>query len=141
MWPLDYHSRLAQWVNLRRQVQAMLLPAGLHEINQWWYQCPWRPYYLHWDDRQQWPGPWELLADNVFCDLARALGMLYTIRLIATYNDCEIRLVETNLGNLVLVDQAKYVMNWRPNTVVNIPSNSLAVQRTLESPVLDQLIR
>jgi hypothetical protein len=92
----------------------------LEEINSWWFAAPWRPYYLHWDDQLTWPDPWQLLSDNVYCDLARALGILYTITLLDRVDMASTRLVLTEDGsNLVLVAKEKYILNWNPDSIVN----------------------
>jgi hypothetical protein len=89
-------------------------------INSWWYNCPWKPYYLHWDDQPSWPDPWQLLSDNHYCDLARGLGILYTITLLDRADLGDAQLVLTDTGdNLVLVAKSKYILNWDQDTVVN----------------------
>ena len=69
LWPADFERRLIQWRQLRDRVKDLDLESYLLTINDWWFQTPWQPYYLHWDDRRDWPDPWQLLDDNVFCDL------------------------------------------------------------------------
>jgi hypothetical protein len=92
----------------------------LEEINAWWFNTPWRPYYLHWDDQPTWPDPWQLLSDDVYCDLARALGILYTITLLDRADMAPADLILTEEGdNLVQVTKEKYILNWNPDTIVN----------------------
>jgi len=72
-----------------------------------------------------WPDPWVLLSENTYCEVARSLGMCYTLLLIGITN-IELVLAKNNIGEdvvLVLVDNAKYILNYWPNTVI---SNSLA---------------
>lgn len=120
MWPADFASRLEAWSNLRNQTQSIDLPTALARINTWWFQTPWKPYYLHWDDLPNWPDPWQLLSDNYYCDLARGLGILYTISLLdhADLTDAELVLTEDDC-NLVLVNKRKYILNWDKDTIVN----------------------
>lgn len=141
MWHPTYPDRLAAWVQLRERCQSVPLPSCLSAINLWWQSSPWRPYYLHWDDRQTWPDPWQLLADDVFCDVARALGMLYTVRMLERFDCADAYLVQTDQNNLVLVDQGKYVLNWAPDVVVNIQSQTFNIKTVLEPAVLESLIR
>jgi hypothetical protein len=120
MWPDTFGDRLTSWNQLRNHTQALPVEHALEQINQWWFQTPWRPYYLHWDDMPTWPDPWQLLNDNVYCDLARALGILYTITLLNRADLATAELVLTESGhNLVLVNKTKYILNWVPNNVVN----------------------
>ena len=132
MWATQYHDRLAAWVSLRNRCHDLDLDQSLEAINHWWFDAPWRPYYLHWDDRATWPDPWQLLADNQYCDLARALGMLYTIDLVDRPDVLDRELVETDQGNLVLVNKGKYILNWAADEILNIQSQSIVIKRSTQ---------
>mgnify|MGYP003336154633 CR=1 FL=1 len=120
MWPKDFADRLTAWSDLRAQAQSMDCQEALEKINAWWFQIPWKPYYLHWDDLPMWPDPWQLLSDNIYCDLARGLGILYTISLLDRADLTSATLVLTETGdNLVLVAKEKYILNWDRDTIVN----------------------
>jgi hypothetical protein len=70
---------------------------------------------------ENWPDPWELLSENTYCEVARALGMCYTLHLIGI-TDIELVLARNNTAEdvvLVLVDNAKYIMNYWPDTVIS----------------------
>lgn len=119
-WPQHFSSRLESWNVLRDSCQNLPLETALTTINEWWFNVPWKPYYLHWDDQQDWPDPWQLLSDNIYCDLARGLGILYTISLLDRADLTSATLVLTDQGdNLVLVAKEKYILNWDRDTVVN----------------------
>ena len=120
MWPVDFASRLESWNHLRESCQTTSIESALENINSWWFDVPWRPYYLHWDDQPKWPNPWQLLSDNHYCDLARALGILYTITLLDRADLGDATLVLTDQGdNLVQVSKSKYILNWDKDTIVN----------------------
>lgn len=141
MWHREYQARLAAWVDLRNRSTNLPISECLLSIESWWQASPWRPYYLHWDERETWPDPWQLLADNVFCDVARALGMLYTVYLLDR-EDCQtFEMVEAEQGNLVLVQQGKYIMNWIPDSIVNIRSKELRIKTVLEPTFLARITR
>ena len=120
MWSADFADRLAAWSDLRTRVQSLKLEPALTAINHWWFGTPWQPYYLHWDDQVTWPDPWQLLSDNVYCDLARGLGILYTISMLDRADMADAELVSTKDGsNLVLVAKRKYILNWNKDSIVN----------------------
>jgi hypothetical protein len=119
MWCSTFEQRLAAWNSLRDRVRDQSKLDALREINIWWQQTPWRAYHLHWDDRQDWPDPWQLLSDNIYCDLARALGILYTITVLDRDDMQDAELVETEQGNLVLVEGGKYILNWGKDLGLN----------------------
>lgn len=120
MWSSTFEARLQDWQQLRHSVYDLPKVECLQMINQWWFRSPWCGYYLHWDDRASWPDPWQLLHDNIFCSIARGLGMLYTVSLLDRADLQHSEMVETENDNLVLIDSGKYVLNWDRNTVVNI---------------------
>jgi hypothetical protein len=141
MWPVTFEDRLESWARLRQQVQSLSTESALFQINQWWYTCPWRPYYLHWDDQPNWPDPWQLLSDNHYCDLARGLGILYTITLLDRADLTDTTLVLTQTGdNLVLVNKSKYILNWDQDTVVNTNQEANIKKQLTQQQVKQQYL-
>lgn len=114
----------------------MDLEPSLHLVNDYWMASPWKPYYLHWDDQKTWPDPWQLISDNIYCDLARALGIVYTILLLERADMGLVEIVETDQGNLVLVQSGKYILNWHPGAILNNPSTEINAIRRLDSSKL-----
>jgi len=120
MWPRTFAERLESWAQLRQQASTADVETALHAINSWWFQTPWRAYHLHWDDRVVWPDPWQLLSDDLYCPLARGLGILYTITMLDRPDLQDAVLAEVDSDNLVLVEQKKYILNWDPEQMLNI---------------------
>ena len=117
----DYVTRLRSWVDLRNKLLRLPINQQAVEIDRFWHRVPTQHHYLHTDFIKDWPDPWQLLSDNTYCNYARALGMIYTLLLLGNKN---IDLVDAKDDNsnevvLVLVDDAKYVLNYWPDTVVN----------------------
>ena len=138
MWPVTFAGRLESWYSMRQQCHALSVEPAVEIINSWWLQTPWQPYYLHWDDRVTWPDPWQLLNDNVYCDLARGLGILYTISLLDRADLADATMVLTEDGyNLVLVDKSKYILNWNPDTVVNT-NQEIRIKRQMSQHQIKQ---
>jgi hypothetical protein len=141
MWPATFALRLESWNSLREQCQSLYIEQALDVINSWWFDVPWRPYYLHWDDQPNWPDPWQLLSDNHYCDLARALGILYTITLLDRADLTDATLVLTDQGdNLVLVGKSKYILNWDRDTVVNTIQATNIKKQLTQSAVKQQYL-
>jgi hypothetical protein len=120
MWPSSFCARLQSWNALRDNCILLPTESALLSINAWWFAAPWRPYYLHWDDEADWPDPWQLLSDDIYCEVARGLGIMYTIILLNRADLAPVRLVLTDSGvNLVQVQKEKYILNWNRDSVVN----------------------
>lgn len=136
----DFYSRLRSWHELRKTLEGSSLDQICVEVDSFWQQCPLSNHYLHPDDIEDWPSPWELISDNNFCYYARALGMIYTLLLLGVKDIDFVESTDYN-GNdvvLVLVDNAKYVMNYWPRSVLNI---NLAEFKITKHISIDTLIR
>ncbi len=141
MWPRTFDERLASWTQLRQQAALADPESALTAINSWWFQTPWRAYHLHWDDQADWPDPWQLLSDNLYCPLARGLGILYTIALLDRPDMQDTVLAEVGSDNLVLIDKEKYILNWDLDTIVNTNPRVLNFRHSVTQEQIKQQIR
>ena len=119
MWPVKFEQRLIAWNQLRTTSKNLPIDQALANINNWWNNTPWRAYHLHWYDCTTWPDPWEILSDNIYCDIARGLGILYTIAMLDRDDLEDVIFAATDQGNLVLIDSGKYILNWGPELRLN----------------------
>jgi hypothetical protein len=142
MWLSKFEQRLQSWTQLRETAFCQDSETALMTINSWWFQTPWTAYHLHWDDRLDWPDPWQLLSDNIYCPLARGLGILYTITMLDHPDIQDAELIEVDGDNLVLVSKEKYILNWSQEEIVNIsPANkNKNSRRSLSQAVLKQQV-
>lgn len=137
-WPATFEARLDNWNQLRTQVADQPVESALETINSWWFQSPWTAYHLHWDDQNTWPDPWQLLSDNMYCEVARGLGILYTITCLNRGDMDSAQLVLTNDDrNLVLLDKSKYILNWDRTVVLNT-SSEIEVKKSLHQSQITQ---
>lgn len=123
MWNLLPSERLRHWHNFRKDLNKKPLEQALQDVQHLWSYAPYVAHYLTTDRIAEWPNPWELLYENYYCDLAKALGIVYTLYLTDHRPEMEIR-VYNDLStkeqyNLVLVNQGKYVLNLVHDEVVN----------------------
>ena len=112
------------------------------QVDEFWQRVPTQTHYLHPDFIQDWPTPWELLNDNVYCYYSRALGMIYTLLLLGNKNIDLVEAVDDNSNEvvLVLVDNAKYLLNYWPDTVVNNQITDFVITRSLDiSPLYSKI--
>ena len=141
MWPSTFAQRLESWSQLRAQAALVDSESALHLINAWWFHAPWRAYHLHWDDQSTWPDPWQLLSDNMYCSLARGLGIVYTIAMLDRTDLQDSHFVDTGSDNLVLVDKKKYILNWDAEQVLNINPGPYKVHHSVSQQEIKQQIR
>ncbi len=137
-WPATFEARLDSWNQLRTQVADQPVESALETINSWWFQSPWTAYHLHWDDQITWPDPWQLLSDNMYCEVARGLGILYTITCLNRDDMDSAELVLTKDDrNLVLLDKSKYILNWDRTVVLNT-SSEIEFKKSLHQSQITQ---
>jgi hypothetical protein len=141
MWPKTFAERLESWAQLRTQASTADVETALGAINSWWFHAPWRAYHLHWDDRAVWPDPWQLLSDDLYCPLARGLGILYTITMLDRADLQDAVLIEIDSDNLVQVHKKKYILNWDSDTIVNISPTGSRTRHSITQEQIKQQIR
>lgn len=134
VFQLNYDARLRSWYNLRSQIEDTSTQNKVFEIDRWWQKAPLVNHYIHILDSETWPGPWDLLVENTYCTVARALGICYTLLLVGV-DDIELVEATDSAGEdvvLVLVDRAKYIMNYWPETVISNTLNDFSIKRTID---------
>ena len=140
MWPPTYQERLADWVRLRQAAAALEQPEQLMLINDWWFRAPIVNHLILWQNARIWPTPWHLLNNNGYCELARALGIVYTIMLVENYTD--LKIIQTTQDNLVQVDHGKYILNWAPGEMLNTHSTPIpTVKNMIDSSELESFLQ
>ncbi len=133
VFQLNYESRLKSWYDLRKSLENADIETKCVEIDKWWQSAPLVNHHLHPQEISTWPDAWVLLADNVYCNLARGMGMIYTLLLLGV-TDIDFCLATDDNSEdvaLVLVDNAKYVMNYWPGMVLNIKSKDFSIVSSL----------
>ena len=141
MWFSTFAQRLESWQQLRLTVRSQSAQAAAETVNQWWFRAPWSAYHLHWDDQSDWPDPWQLLSDNMYCPVARGLGILYTIAMIDHPELQDAVLTDTGTDNLVLIANGKYILNWDQSRVLNIDPGLYQVRHSLTQQQVQQQTR
>jgi hypothetical protein len=125
MFKLSKSDRFNRWKSFRQNLNSLQLSDAITETNDFWNQCPYRPYYLDPYDSALWPDPWQLIDENIYCDLAKALGMLYTLHLTEHRSllDPELRIYQNQKNqyqyHIAYFCHGKYVLNLIEGDVVN----------------------
>lgn len=125
MFKLSTSDRLGHWKRFRSEISSLSLDEAMESTNDFWKSCPYTPYYLEPDNPDNWPDPWQLITDNYYCDLAKTLGIVYTLHLsdhflllkpeIRVYYDSSTKYSY----HIAWFDDGKYVINLDESAVVN----------------------
>jgi hypothetical protein len=142
VFQLEYETRLKSWYELRQSLEDKDIATRCLEIDKWWQYAPLVNRHLHPQDTLNWPGPWELLHDNIYCHIARGLGMVYTLSLLGVKNIdfCLAKDDNSEEFALVMVDNAKYIMNYYPDSVLNINSTEFKIDYKLDIAKITSII-
>jgi hypothetical protein len=126
-WILTPTERLRKWQTFRNSLNSISLEDACQQTVNLWSYAPFVKHYL--DSNKDaslvpWPDPWTLLYENYYCDIAKALGMLYTLY-FTVHKPADIKLCiykdKTNgeIYNLVELEDEKYILNMEFASVVN----------------------
>lgn len=125
MFQLRAEDRLRSWREFRTKIESLPLEQALDQTLEFWSGAPFVPFNLDVTDIESWPDPWTLIEENVYCDVAKCLGIVYTITLSKhrTNVDVEFRVyVDPNTGyeyNLAWINRGKYILNMIDGEVLN----------------------
>lgn len=121
---ISCRDRILKWRQWRNSLTTLNLESCLKEISLTWAKAPLVNHYLIPDDIVDWPDPWNLINDNIYCDLSIALGMFYTLSLCDNPNitdNIRIEIYKSNNDwiNLCSIDNGLYMLNYIPSSIVN----------------------
>ena len=125
MFQLKAEDRLRSWREFRLVLDQLPLEQALAQTVEFWARAPFVPFSLDLSDQNNWPNPWQLIEENIYCDIAKCLGILYTITLTKHRKDLDLELRvyrSTTSGyeyNLAWINQGKYILNMVDGEVLN----------------------
>jgi hypothetical protein len=139
----DYDYRLREWKNLRIISRGKAMRDLCVDIDRWWQQAPLVNHHLHPQDTGNWPDPWTILSDNIYCTLTRAIGICYTLLMTDIIDVHLVQAVDQQCEehNLVIVGGAKYILNYYPNSVLSTNLNEFKIKATLPLNTLQEHIK
>jgi hypothetical protein len=121
-----YEQRLVQWRDLRSKVENENNPIKLclDFCNNLQPDRLWLDPY----DSSQWPKPWELIHENVFCNLSKLLFFCYTFQLTDRFSHCSF---EIHIG-ISKKQSAHHFVLFIDNQAIGYYNNEMCVLDNLE---------
>ena len=122
MFNRKYEERLHLWSKFRESLEVTSTP--LQDVIDFYSLAPTINISLDPWDQKTWPGPWELIDENTYCDFARVLGMCYSLQLTERFKESsfEIHICIDNTKSetyyLLYIDM-QHVLGYK-NQVVDI---------------------
>jgi hypothetical protein len=125
MFKLNPSDRLDRWKSFRFSLNEFSIGKAVELTNELWAACPFTPFYLDPEDLNSWPDPWTLLDENYYCDLAKVLGIIYTLHLCDHGKNLQPELrIYTNTKtrhtyHIAYLCDGKYVLNLIEGEILN----------------------
>ena len=123
MFQLKAEDRLRSWREFRTSIESLPIEQALAQTAEFWARAPFVPYNLDPAMPQAWPDPWTLVYENSYCDVAKCLGIVYTISLTKHKTPVEFRVYrDSKTGyeyNLAWFARGKYILNMIDGEVLN----------------------
>jgi hypothetical protein len=82
MFGLSVTERLLEFHKIRNSIENIELQEQILTIVALWEKAPQCNQYYSADFTENWPDPWQLLADGVYDPVSVGLGMFYTLALL-----------------------------------------------------------
>lgn len=140
MWTNDFEELLLEWAALRQEASELPVEEALTLIHDWWNTAPIVNNTVHFTDPDNWPLPWDLLAQNGYCDVAKCLGLCYTIILIKHEDIKSLHMVQTDNYTLVQINEGQYTLNDQPGSIT-ADTSDLCVRFTYDCEDLKNKIQ
>lgn len=120
-------EKIIYWRLFRESLSVW--PDSLQSVALKWSQAPLVNHYLT-NNYLEWPDPWVLITEGLYCDFARALGIYYTLLLCSLPNKelLKINYYNNNEKNeeLMLVIYGDKVLNYNIGEVVDFATLDLS---------------
>ena len=108
MFDQSYMERLKIWHDFRNQLETSENP--MEETIEFWNKAPLYAIATDPYDKESWPDPWTMIANNEYCNFLKILAIFYTLQLTDRFSQSrfEIHIVldekESNIIYLLFVD-------------------------------------
>lgn len=84
MFEKSFYERLRVWRELRNKVETSNTP--FEDVLDFWRKAPLGRPYTDPYDSENWPDPWELIHENIYCEFLQILGICYTLQLTERFS-------------------------------------------------------
>lgn len=85
MFNKSYYHRLRAWKEFRDTLEISSTP--FQDVLSFWRIAPLGRQYTDPYDSNNWPDPWELIHENIYCEFLQILGICYTLQLTERFSD------------------------------------------------------
>ena len=135
----QYEDRLLEWAEFRQSLEKDI--NAFQKVVDFYNRIPRCSINTDPWDRKSWPGPWELVYENQYCNFCIILGMCYTLQLTESFNGKTFEIIigrdMENNARLYLLSINKEVIGLDDNYVhVDQLPESIIIERNYSMPEL-----
>jgi hypothetical protein len=80
-----FEDRLTIWRKFRDSLSTSSQP--VQDVINYWNNIPQGARNVDPYDQNTWPGPWEMIEENLYCEFTKILAIAYTLKLSNLYDD------------------------------------------------------
>ena len=125
---------MADWKAFRTSLIALPEHDQLQAVARYWAQAPLKTMAYDPEMLDTYPTPWEMMAENDWCENSIAVGMEFTLRLAGWSPDrLRIKMMrdyDFSIQKLVVEIDKKYLVNYDYSAVVEIPNTRFDILQT-----------
>jgi hypothetical protein len=141
MFEKPYVDRLREWSTFRSALETSAAP--IQDAADFYSHAPLVSISCDPYADKSWPGPWELVYENIYCEFSIILGMCYTLQLTKRFSEsvfdihiCADR-AQSKIVYLLYVDDL--VIGYQPDHAVN--KKQIPVHITVEKQFTPHTLR
>lgn len=113
-------DRIVMWRQFRKDLRDLEKYGQIEEVAKFFSKTPIGSRCVDYYTPEDWPTPWEILHDGLFCVSSISILMYHTFKLLPAFkSDVRLLLVDDKADRylLVLVD-GKYILNYELGVVI-----------------------
>ena len=140
MFGKHYEARLLEWQAFRNETLSNSSDV-ITDVIELYQKAP--KVSIHTDpySQQTWPGPWELILENKYCDFCKILGICYTLQLTESFKDNNFEIYigidRKNHESYYLLSVNNNVIGFNDNYIhISSLPTSIAIERNYLMPEL-----
>ena len=140
MFGKHYEARLLEWQAFRNETLSNSSDV-ITDVVELYQKAP--KVSIHTDpySQQTWPGPWELILENKYCDFCKILGICYTLQLTESFKDSNFEIYigidRKNHESYYLLSVNNNVIGFNDNYIhISSLPTSIAIERNYLMPEL-----
>jgi hypothetical protein len=140
MFGKHYEARLLEWQAFRNETLSNSSDV-ITDVIELYQKAP--KVSIHTDpySQQTWPGPWELILENKYCDFCKILGICYTLQLTESFKDSNFEIYigidRKNHESYYLLSVNNNVIGFNDNYIhISSLPTSIAIERNYLMPGL-----